>query len=177
MKKNTIKYILVLLLTITVCQNTLAKNNNIKQRNTCSFESVSKLLATLPVDVTKKSFDSTKYSTEGAHIDAYFADNLLIKIEVFIYGETSKTQIEYVFKTPADYVVNYTHYYYSSPMYIEGSQIMATRTTEFIVCNGEPQTVVGQADIKDNMDTATQLLKDIKRQLNDLKNDNKNRKK
>lgn len=159
------KYIFVILSLLIECQSTLAKNNDIKEEMACSFESLSTFRFNLPVDLTKKSFDSTKYSTEGAHIDAYFADKLLVKTEILIYGETSKTQIEYVFNSSKNYIVNHTRHYYSSPIYVKNSRIMATNRTQYLVCDGKQQKIVDQSDIQKKVDSASQLLKDILRQL------------
>ncbi len=161
MRKIRTNSILFFLSLLVGCQSTIEENDNHKQEAICSLEWFSTVQSNLPINLEKKSFDSTKYSTEGTQVDTYFSDDSLRKIEFIIYGETFKTQIEYVFSTPQDYVVYDTRYHYSSPISFENSQIMATSNTTFLVCNGKPQNVVDQVDIQKNVDNAEQLLKDI----------------
>jgi len=161
------KYVLLIISFLVCYQNTVAKDNDTNNKRTCSLEAFSAVSPNISPNLKKKSFDSTKYSTEGAHIDAYFNNHSLIKIITLIYGESSKTQIEYVFNSPLNYVVTHTRYYYSSPIYTKNSQIMATSSTKFLVCNGKPQKVVDQSDIQKYFDVAEQLLKDTLEQLNE----------
>ncbi len=104
-----------------------------------------------------------KYSTEGTRVNAWFSGNTLNRLEIILYGETSKVEVEYVFKSLRDYLVSSVVYYYSSPIYMKNSEMVATRKTEFLVCNGSVKGIVQQDMIQNDVDNALEMLGDILR--------------
>ena len=101
-------------------------------------------------------------SSEGASIEYYYSSDALAVIKSVYYGETGKTELEYYFDSPATYTSKLTEYYYSAPIYIDDSEIVAINQSNLTVCQGRLVRGVGDDVIVAHFDRASRALKNLR---------------
>ena len=100
-------------------------------------------------------------SAEGANVEYYYAAESLKTIKAVYYGETGKLEIRYYFSSPTAYVANLTRYYYSSPIYSDRSEVVATTKGEFVVCHGELVRGIGDDVVVRYFERASEALEEV----------------
>lgn len=98
-------------------------------------------------------------SAEGASVEYYYLANALKAIKSIYYGETGKTELEYYFYSLSTYTSKLTDYYYSVPIYIDHSEIVAIKQSNFTVCRGELVRGIGDDAIVNDFNRANNALK------------------
>ncbi len=101
-------------------------------------------------------------SAEGTSIEYYYSSDALVAIKSVYYGETGKTELEYYFYSPSTYTSKLTKYYYSAPIYIDGSEIVATNQSHLAVCQGKLVRSVGDDVIVAHFDRASSALEKLR---------------
>ena len=100
-------------------------------------------------------------SSEGANVEYYYSGSELKAVKAIYYGETSKTEIEYFFKTQSNYVSILSDYYYSAPIYMADSKVVSSSISKFIVCNDELMRGIGDNIIVSRFERASKALDGI----------------
>lgn len=125
----------------------------------CSIDGMSKLLSSDLSSYEKVQEKVLGQSSEGASIEYYYAGLELKAIKSVYYGETGKTEIEYRFKSPTSYAAKLTEYFYSAPIYMEGSELATTNESKYVVCGGELMRGVGDDAVLNHYERASKALK------------------
>lgn len=152
------KSIIGLLLPLSFIGACSAGAENMRQ---CSIDSMFKLLSSDLSSYEKVQAKSLGQSAEGASIEYYYSGSELKAAKSVYYGETSKTEIKYYFKSPTSYSAKLTEYFYSAPIYIEGSEIATTNESKYVVCGGELMRGIGDDVIVAHHERASKALKKI----------------
>ena len=97
-------------------------------------------------------------SAEGASIEYYYSSDVLKAIKSVYYGETGKTELEYYFDSPSTYTSKRTEYYYSAPIYIDDSEVVAINQSHLAVCQGKLVRGVGDGVIVAHFDRVNNAL-------------------
>ena len=125
---------------------------------------VSRLLELSSADLSnfkKVQADISGGAAEGASIEYYYSSDVLKAIKSVYYGETGKTELEYYFDSPATYASKLTEYYYSAPIYIDGSEVVAINQSHLAVCQGKLVRGVGDEAIVAYFDRASGALEKL----------------
>ena len=110
----------------------------------------------------KIEVDLSGESAEGTSIEYYYSSDALAAIKSVYYGETGKTELEYYFDSPSTYTLRLTEYYYSAPIYIDGSEIVAINESHLAVCQGKLVRGVGDEAIVAHFDRANSALEKLR---------------
>ena len=127
---------------------------------------VSDLLRLSTADLSKYEKIETALlgeSAEGASVEYYYSSSGdLEAIQSVYYGETGKTVLKYYFGSPSTYTSKLTEYFYSAPIYVDGSEIVAINQSHMVVCEGKLVRGVGDELIGAYFDRVLSTLEHLR---------------
>lgn len=132
-----------------------------KTASRCKVDSILRLLSADISSYEKVKGRSLGQSSEGADITYYYARDRLKAVKSLYFGETSKAEIEYRFRSPTEYAVHFTEYFYTAPIYIDNSEIASTSESKFVVCGGELIRGIGDDVVVRHYKRAVVALKEM----------------
>lgn len=154
--RRAISYVLVSFISLCSAVESAAGTNSDTR---CRAVDLLDLLSVNPGNLDKDTAEITGQSSERGRVEYYYDGSSLKVVRTIYYGETGKTEIEFRFRSEEDYAAELRDYYYTSPIYVEGSSIASVSISRFAVCGGGLVRGIDDGQVIDHFERTEKALR------------------